>query len=158
MNTSGNLSILRMMMMMMMNMFLCYVVFKNDFIYMWHPFSWFCDSICVSYEPPTEADPIWNNFPWPRWHLKALYHPSTLISGTEDHPECQLSIISCEGSGWVSCSRTVWRANFSVGKCTTDPHMGSCHWPPHWHQPYKDSQAVFFLVLASSKVTRERHF
>lgn len=96
----------------------------------WHHFSWCCDSICVNYEPPTEADPIWNSFPWPRWLLKALYHPSTFISGTEDHPECQLSVTSCKRTGSVSCSRTVWRANFRVGKCTTDPHMGSCHWPP----------------------------
>lgn len=115
---------------MIMNTFLCYVVFNDDFFYAWHHFSWCCDSICVNYEPPTEANPIWTSFPWPRWLLKALYHPSTFISGTEDHPECQLSVTSCKGSGSVSCSRTVWRANFRVGKCTTDPHMGSCHWPP----------------------------
>lgn len=110
----------------------CAMLYLTDF-YVWHRFS--CNSICVSYNPPTEADPIWNNFPWPHWLIKALYHPSTFISGTEDHPECQLSITSCEGSGWVSCSRTVWRANFRVGKCTTDPHMGSCHWPPP-HPPF----------------------
>lgn len=103
-----------MMMMMMMN---C------DFIYVWHHFLWFCDSICVSHTPPTEADPIWNNFPRPRWLLKALYHPSTFISGPEAHPECQLSVTSCQGSGSASWSRAVWRANFRGWKMH--------HWSSH---------------------------